>query len=86
VAQQAVEQLALGVVCRELLVWHVGVGLGGWLGGVSQAGVQGNAACHAPGGGALCMGWATMLCDVVGQGELFCVGGSVVAGGLEPLG
>jgi hypothetical protein len=78
VAQQAVEQLALGVVCRELSAWHVGVSLG-----VGQAGVWGSAMCHGPGGGALCMGWAATLCDVAERGRLFCVGGSVVAGGLE---
>jgi hypothetical protein len=78
VAQQAVEQLALGVVCRELSVWRVGVSLG-----VGQTGVQGGATCHGPGGHALCMGWATMLCDVAGRGRLFCVGCSVVVGHLE---
>jgi hypothetical protein len=81
VAQQAVKQLALGVVCREPSVWHVGVSLGvGW------AGLQGSAMCHGPGGGASCMGWAATLRDVAGQGGLFCVGRSVVAGRLELLG
>jgi hypothetical protein len=76
-----VEQLALGVVCREPLAWRVGVSLGvGW------AGVQGGVTCHGPGGGVSCMGWATMSRDVVGQGRLFCVGHSVVADRLELLG
>jgi hypothetical protein len=80
----------LGVVCRELLAWHVGVSLGGWLGwlagGVGQAGVWGGAICHGLGGGALHRGWATTSRDVVGRGRLLCVGGSVVACGLEPSG
>jgi hypothetical protein len=78
VAQQAVEQPALGVVCREPLAWHVGVSLG-----VSRAGVWGGAMCHGSGGGALCMGWAAMSHDVAGGGRLFCVGHSVGAGRLE---
>jgi hypothetical protein len=76
-----VKQLGLGVVFREPLAWHVGVSLG-----VGQAGVRGGAMCHGPGGGASCMGWATTSRDVAGWGGLFRVGGSVVAGGLEPLG
>jgi hypothetical protein len=68
----------------------VGVSLGGQLGGlaggVGWAGVWGVVTCHGLGRGASYMGWATMLCDVAGQGRLFCVGGSVVAGGLEPSG
>jgi hypothetical protein len=81
VAQWAVEQLALVVVCREPSAWHVGVSLG-----VGRAGVQGSATCHGPGGGVLCTGWATTSHDVVGRGGLFCVGGSFVVGGLEPSG
>jgi hypothetical protein len=73
-----VEQLALGVVCREPLAWRVGVSLG-----VSQAGVWGGAMCHGLGRGASCTGWATTS---RGRGRLFCVGGSFVAGGLERLG
>jgi hypothetical protein len=81
VAQWAVEQLALGVVFQEPLARCVGVSLG-----VGQAGVRGGATCHGPGGGVSCMGWAATLRDVAGWGGLFCVGGSIVAGGLEPSG
>jgi hypothetical protein len=59
----------------------VGVSLG-----VGRAGVRVGATCHGPGGGALCMGWAATSRDVAGRGGLFRVGGSVVAGGLEPSG
>jgi hypothetical protein len=76
-----VEQLALGVVFQEPSARRVGVSLG-----VSRAGVRGGATCHGPGGGASCMGWAATLRDMAGRGGLFCVGGSVVAGGLEPSG
>jgi hypothetical protein len=76
-----VKQLALGVVFQEPSARRVGVSLG-----VGQAGVWGGAMCHRLGGGASCMGWAATLRDVAGQGGLFCIGGSVVAGGLEPSG
>jgi hypothetical protein len=53
---------------------------------VGRAGVQGGATCHGLGGGALYMAWAATSRDVAGRGRLFCVGGSVVVGGLEPSG
>jgi hypothetical protein len=59
---------------------------GGLAGGVGQAGVWGSVTCHGSGRGASYMGWATMSRDVAGQGGLFCVGGSVVVGSLEPSG
>jgi hypothetical protein len=81
-----VKQLGLGVVCREPSAWRVGVSLGGSAWGVGQAGIRGGATCHGSAGGVSYMGWATMSHDVAGQGGLFCVGGSVVGGGLEPSG
>jgi hypothetical protein len=45
-----------------------------------------SATCHELGGGASCMGLAAMSYDMVGWGRLFCVGGSIVADGLELLG
>jgi hypothetical protein len=63
-----------------------GCQLGGAPGGAGQARIQGGATCQGSGGGALYMGWATTSCDMAGQGRLFCVGGSIVVGSLEPLG